>query len=152
MGLMHFLKYGNKLFIMSLFLWPCSCHNDTEYIIKADFRYVYGSAHTVEISGPPFVWEYLQNIGKEHLVLSSNDSVSIHIDTDGSKINGPDDYSGFLNIHPIVLRYDGSLNDTLEINSNRGIIGIKNYDFIEIQSNYYSFIYHFTDKDFESAK
>lgn len=148
----HFLKHGNKFFILSLFLLLCSCHEDTEYLIKADFSYVNNSVHTVEISGPPFIGEYLQKQGKEHLILLPADSVNIHVNTDGVKITGPVDYNGFLKIHSIVLKYDGTLIDTLEVNSGRSINDIRNYTTTKIQSAYYSFIYYFTDKDFEDAK
>ena len=119
------------LFINLLFY---SCHEEIDYVVKADWNYINNSSHKISV------------LGRDTFDIAINETYIIKEVGEGSKDVTESSYvSPFFGFSTKVI-YDGEVEVILS--DGEGITDTKNYESEKISARYYKFTYIFTDDDY----
>ena len=128
----RFLIIFFMLFINLLFY---SCHEEIDYVVKADWNYINNSSHKISVLGRHDTFD-----------IDINEIYIIKQEGDGSKDVTESAYVPPFFSFDTKIIYDGEVEVILS--NGEGITDTKNYESEKIGTRYYKFTYIFTDDDY----
>ncbi|MCF6213547.1 MAG: hypothetical protein L3J45_05930 [Flavobacteriaceae bacterium] len=147
---MHYLIIGISIIFLSSI---SSCSKQVEYRLDTDIIYKNETNHFIKY------YELIDNQQSQRLLfeLPPNSEKKIEMRSSGSDTNINNCCQGVLNDfqgnNSILIDYDNSNKCLIYISGEGSTTGnISAYESREIESNYYEFIYRFTETEYSQAK